>query len=145
MKIKKPIETKADWRLTEKLQVITSFMIALGFTLITTLVLFYTLFLNINMKLKGFDKYDAEGREICFILIVISALLLIISIFLWINAFHNRLSTNILTLFLTSLLVSVLSMHLFLQFNLPLFILSALQLILCIYHTYVVKPSDYNE
>lgn len=145
MKIKKPIETKSDWRLTEKLQVITSFMIALGFTLITTLVLFYTLFLNINMKLKGFDKYDAEGREICFILIVISALLLIISIFLWINAFHNRLSTNILTLFLTSLLVSVLSMHLFLQFNLPLFILSALQLILCIYHTYVVKPSDYNE
>lgn len=145
MKIKKPIETKADWRLTEKLQVITSFMIALGFTLITTLVLFYTLFLNINMKLKGFDKYDAEGREICFILIVISALLLIISIFLWINAFHNRLSTNILTLFLTSLLVSVLSMHLFLQFNLPLFILSALQLILCIYHTYIVKPSDYNE
>lgn len=145
MKIKKPIETKSDWRLTEKLQVITSFMIALGFTLITTLVMFYTLFLNINMKLKGFDKYDAEGREICFILIVISALLLIISIFLWINAFHNRLSTNILTLFLTSLLVSVLSMHLFLQFNLPLFILSALQLILCIYHTYVVKPSDYNE
>lgn len=145
MKIRKPIETQADWRLTEKLQVITSFMIALGFTLITTLVLFYTLFLNINMKLKGFDKYDAEGREICFILIVISALLLIISIFLWINAFHNRLSTNILTLFLTSLLVSVLSMHLFLQFNLPLFILSALQLILCIYHTYVVKPSDYNE
>lgn len=145
MKIRKPIETQADWRLTEKLQVITSFMIALGFTLITTLVLFYTLFLNINMKLKGFDKYDAEGREICFILIVISALLLIISIFLWINAFHNRLSTNILTLFLTSLLVSVLSMHLFLQFNLPLFILSALQLILCIYHTYVVKPTDYNE
>lgn len=145
MKIKKPIETKADWRLTEKLQVITSFMIALGFTLITTLVMFYTLFLNINMKLKGFDRYDAEGREICFILIVISALLLIISIFLWVNAFHNRLSTNILTLFLTSLLVSVLSMHLFLQFNLPLFILSALQLILCIYHTYVVKPSDYNE
>lgn len=145
MKIRKPIETQADWRLTERLQVITSFMIALGFTLITTLVLFYTLFLNINMKLKGFDKYDAEGREICFILIVISALLLIISIFLWINAFHNRLSTNILTLFLTSLLVSVLSMHLFLQFNLPLFILSALQLILCIYHTYIVKPSDYNE
>lgn len=145
MKIRKPIETQADWRLTEKLQVITSFMIALEFTLITTLVMFYTLFLNINMKLKGFDKYDAEGREICFILIVISALLLIISIFLWVNAFHNRLSTNILTLFLTSLLVSVLSMHLFLQFNLPLFILSALQLILCIYHTYVVKPSDYNE
>lgn len=145
MKIRKPIEEQAEWRLTEKLQVITSFMIALEFTLITTLVMFYTLFLNINMKLKGFDRYDAEGREICFILIVISALLLIISIFLWFNAFHNRLSTNMLTLFLTSLLVSILSMNLFLLFNLPLFILSAIQLILCIYHTYLVKPSDYNE
>lgn len=145
MKIRKPIETQADWRLTEKLQVITSFMIALGFTLITTLVLFYTLFLNINMKLKGFDKYDAEGREICFILIVISALLLIISIFLWINAFHNRLSANIISLCLTSLLVSTLSIRVFLQFNLPLFILSVIQLIFCIYHTYLVKPSDFNE
>lgn len=145
MKIRKPIEEQAEWRLTEKLQVITSFMIALEFTLITTLVMFYILFLNINMKLKGFDRYDAEGREICFILIVISALLLIISIFLWFNAFHNRLSTNMLTLFLTSLLVSILSMNLFLLFNLPLFILSAIQLILCIYHTYLVKPSDYNE
>lgn len=145
MKIRKPIEEQAEWRLTEKLQVITSFMIALEFTLITTLVMFYTLFLNINMKLKGFDRYDTEGREICFILIVISALLLIISIFLWFNAFHNRLSTNMLTLFLTSLLVSILSMNLFLLFNLPLFILSAIQLILCIYHTYLVKPSNYNE
>lgn len=142
MKIRKPIEAQADWRLTEKLQVITSFMIALEFTVMTTLLSFYTLNTYLNMKLKGFDRYDAEGREICFILIIISALLLIISIFLWVNAFHNRLSANIMILFLTSLLVSIFSITLFLLFNLPLFILSAIQLILCIYHTYLVKPSD---
>lgn len=145
MKIKKPIEAQADWCLTEKLQVITSFLMAVIFSLMTTLALFYTLFINLNMKLKGYDRYDAEGREICFILIVICVLLLIISIFLWVNAFRNRLSANIISLCLTSLLVSTLSIRVFLQFNLPLFILSALQLILCIYHTYVVKPSDYNE
>lgn len=142
MKIRKPIEAQADWRLTEKLQVITSFMIALEFTVMTTLLSFYTLNTYLNMKLNGFDRYDAEGREICFILIIISALLLIISIFLWVNAFHNRLSANIMILFLTSLLVSIFSINLFLLFNLPLFILSAIQLILCIYHTYLVKPSD---
>lgn len=138
MKIRKPIEAQIDWRLTEKLQVITSFLIAVEFTVMTTLVAFYTL----NMNLNGYDKYDAEGREICFILIVISVILLIISLFLWVNAFHNRLSANIMTLLLTSLLVSILSMNLFLIFNLPLFILSAIQLILCIYHSYLIKSSD---
>lgn len=138
MKIRKPIEAQIDWRLTEKLQVITSFLIAVEFTVMTTLVAFYTL----NMNLNGYDKYDAEGREICFILIVISVILLIINLFLWVNAFHNRLSANIMTLLLTSLLVSILSMNLFLIFNLPLFILSAIQLILCIYHSYLIKSSD---
>lgn len=145
MKIKKPIEARADWCLTEKLQVITSFLMAAIFSLMTTLALFYTLFINLNMKLKGYDRYDAEGREICFILIVICVLLLIISIFLWVNAFRNRLSANIISLCLTSLLVSTLSIRVFLQFNLPLFILSVIQLIFCIYHTYLVKPSDFNE
>lgn len=145
MKIKKPIEAQADWCLTEKLQVITSFLMAVIFSLMTTLALFYTLFINLNMKLKGYDRYDAEGREICFILIVICVLLLIISIFLWVNAFRNRLSANIISLCLTSLLVSTLSIRVFLQFNLPLFILSVIQLIFCIYHTYLVKPSDFNE
>lgn len=145
MKIKKPIEAQADWCLTEKLQVITSFLMAVIFSLMTTLALFYTLFINLNMKLKGYDRYDAEGREICFILIVICVLLLIISIFLWVNAFRNRLLANIISLCLTSLLVSTLSIRVFLQFNLPLFILSVIQLIFCIYHTYLVKPSDFNE
>lgn len=144
MKIKKPIEAQADWCLTEKLQVITSFLMAVIFSLMTTLALFYTLFINLNMKLKGYDRYDAEGREIGFILIVICVLLLIISIFLWVNAFRNRLSANIISLCLTSLLVSTLSIRVFLQFNLPLFILSVIQLIFCIYHTYLVKPSDFN-
>lgn len=142
MKIRKPIEAQIDWRLTEKLQVITSFLIAVEFTVMTILVTFYTLNMNLNMNLNGYDKYDAEGREICFILIVISVILLIISLFLWVNAFHNRLSANIMTLLLTSLLVSILSMNLFLIFNLPLFILSAIQLILCIYHSYLIKSSD---
>lgn len=145
MKIRKPIETQADWRITEKLQVITSFLIAVEFTILTTLVLFYTLFLYVNMKLKGFDRYDVEGREICFILFVISVLFLIISIFLWVNVFRNRLSTNMLTLFLTSLLVSILSMKFFLPVNFSLFILSSIQVILCIYHKYLTKPIDYNE